>query len=35
MVFSKHKFLVRDDMLLFWGIPHGVPVNSEYSQELC
>ena len=22
-------------MLIFWRIPHGIPINSEYSQELC
>ena len=26
---------LRDGELIFWGIPHGVPVNSGYSQELC
>ena len=34
-MFSKYQFLVRDGVLIFWGIPHGAPVNSEYSQELC
>ena len=34
-MFSKCQFLVRDVMLIFCGIPHGVPVNSEYSRELC
>ena len=33
--FSWNKFLVRDSVLIFWGIPEGVPVNFEYSQELC
>ena len=33
-MFSKCQFLVRDGVLIFWGIPHGIPVNSEYSQEL-
>ena len=35
LMFSKCQFLVREGVLIFWGIPHGVPVNSEYSQELC
>ena len=34
-MFSKCQFLVRDGVLIFWGIPHGVPIASEYSQELC
>ena len=33
-MFSKCQFLVRDGVLIFWGIPHGVPINSKYSQEL-
>ena len=28
------QFLVRDGVLIFWGIPQCVPANSEYSQEL-
>ena len=28
------QFLVRDGVLIFWGIPQGVPVNFEYSHEL-
>ena len=35
LMFSKCQFLVKDGVLIFWGIPHGFPVNSEYSQELC
>ena len=34
-MFSKCQFLVKDGVLIFWGNPHGVLVNSEYSQELC
>ena len=33
-MFSKCQFLARDGVLIFWGIPQGVPANSEYSQEL-
>ena len=33
-MFSKCQFLVRDAVLIFWGIPQGFPANSEYSQEL-
>ena len=35
LMFSKCQFLVKNSVLIFWGNPHGVPVNSEYSQELC
>ena len=34
-MFSKSQFLVKDDVLIFWGNPHGAPLISEYSQELC
>ena len=34
-MFSKCKFLVKDGVLILLVNPHGVPVNSEYSQELC
>ena len=34
-MFSKCQFLAKDGVLIFWGNPHDVPVNSEYSQELC
>ena len=34
-MFLKYQFLVRDDVLIFWGIPQGVSANSEYSQKLC
>ena len=33
-MFSKFQFLVRDEVLIFWGILQGVLANSEYSQEL-
>ena len=33
-MFSKCQFLVRNGVLIFWGIPHGVPINSKHSQEL-
>ena len=33
-MFWKCQFLEKDDVLIFWGIPQGVPGNSEYSQEL-
>ena len=33
--FLETPVFVRDSMLIFWGIPDGIPVNSEYSQELC
>ena len=35
MMFSKCQFHVKKSVLIFWGNPQGVPVNSEYSQELC
>ena len=35
LMFSKCRFLVKDSVLIFWEIPRGVPINSEYSQELC
>ena len=35
MIFSICQFLVRDSMLIFWRTLHGIPINSEYSQELC
>ena len=28
------QFLVRDGVVIFWGIPQSVPANSVYSQEL-
>ena len=34
-MFSKCQFPLKDGVLIFWGNPHGIQVNSEYSQELC
>ena len=31
----KMRVSCEDVVLIFWGDPLGVPVNSEYSQELC
>ena len=33
-MFSECQFLVKDGVVVFSGIPQGVPANSEYSQEL-
>ena len=35
LMFSKCQFFVKNGVLIFWGNPHDVSVNSEYSQELC
>ena len=29
LMFPKCQFLVKDSLLIFWGIPHGFPINSE------
>ena len=34
-MFSKCQFFVKDGVLIFWGNPHDVVVNSKYSQALC
>ena len=34
LMFSKCQLFVKDGVLIFWGNPHDVVVNSEYSQEL-
>ena len=33
--YSRKSFSCERWLKIFWGNPHGVPVNSEYSQELC
>ena len=32
LMILKCQFLLKDGILIFWENPHGVPVNSEYSQ---